>query len=462
MGRPLLHIQNIFDALNPMGTGVCGRLKRRCLHLQNRVVGLANPGDSVVVNAGCLPAFIEYMLRITGVKDVTVLRDQANDDLGKYLHAHSVFQELIHDSRWEIVLQQKPTLAPYMKSSSVCQAARASGIFVSRQEWKAAVTDRVTQRMNDKSIFYQECSKLGIPVPRHWVVGKGELTSCAVQLMETMHKPLYIRPTRSGGGVGNITVESANSRYLIYELYGRHSLSRREFAEALESVVETGFWDEFIIVELFDLQASPGTLFFADDVRVNVICHTYQILDSNRSFLGFMYPIQNDMIKRHFNLIEDSRHYLIEPWRQLGFRGYCNIDWMVTKDGDIFLSERNARQTAVVIPLKIANRISCIDTTEDVITAPPLKIFTNDMVNFERPITFEEVYAQLENEELLWEQNKRGEGVIITMPPTPGLGINCVGIMVVGDDIFSTYELYNRTLHLLGEREQGYLFDLGL
>lgn len=458
MYRPMLHVQNIFDALNPLGTGVYGKLKQRCLHLQNRVVGLADPGDSIVVNMGCSPAFTEYMLRITGVKDVSVLHDQASDDLGEYYNAHSVFQELIHDSQWEVVLQQKPILAPYMKSSAVYQAARASGMFVSTREWSASVTDRVTQKMNDKAIFYQECSKLGLPVPRYWIVSKEELASTAIQLMDMAYKLIYIRPTRSGGGVGNITVERLNSRYLIYELYGHHGLSSHEFTEALESHIKTGFWSEFIITEMLDLQASPGTLFFADDDGVQLICHTYQILDSNRSFIGFMYPIENDMITRHFNLIEDSLHLLVEP----GYRGYGNIDWMVTKDGNIFIAERNGRQTAVVAPLKIAYRISHCNTTGDTNTALPLAIFTSDMVNFDRPITFEEVYTRLENQGLLWEQNGHDEGVIITIPPTSRYGINSVGIMVIGYDITSTHELYNRTLRLLGEKKKEYLFDLGI
>lgn len=42
--RPRLHVQNLFDALNPNGTGVTGDLKLRCLHLQKRVLALAKPG----------------------------------------------------------------------------------------------------------------------------------------------------------------------------------------------------------------------------------------------------------------------------------------------------------------------------------------------------------------------------------------------------------------------------------
>ena len=44
--RPRLHVQNIFDAVNPDGKGVSGDLARRCLHLEKRAIGLACSGAS--------------------------------------------------------------------------------------------------------------------------------------------------------------------------------------------------------------------------------------------------------------------------------------------------------------------------------------------------------------------------------------------------------------------------------
>ena len=42
-----LHVQNIFDAINPIGAGVSGNLMRLCLHLEKRVIAL---------DVGCAPA----------------------------------------------------------------------------------------------------------------------------------------------------------------------------------------------------------------------------------------------------------------------------------------------------------------------------------------------------------------------------------------------------------------------
>jgi hypothetical protein len=251
-----------------------------------------------------------------------------------------------------------------------------------------------------------------------------------------------------------------NSTYILHEL-GSHLSSENECARALQRLADTGFWAEFVIAELIDLYASPGTLFYAGDERVKVISHTYQILDSKRSFLGFMYPIEDEMIRRHFGTIEASLQCLIEPWRELGYRGYGNIDWMVTKDGDVFLAERNARQTAVVAPLTIANRFSGLKATEAPIVAPTLSIFTRDVVDFERPVTFEEVHAGLRKKNLLLQQGGRPDGVIITMPPSMRAGLNSVGIMAVGENVSSAFETYSRTMRALGVKEVELLFGPG-
>lgn len=455
--KPSLHIQNIFDAFNPHGTGVNGYLKLWCRQLQNRVVGLAKPGDIIAVSADCSLAFIEYMLRITQASDVISLRYPVSRDPRTYLDSHSIFDGLVRDPQWETVQQRGPVLSPYMKSAAIYETARSSGIPVSQSEWKAAVTDRLTESMNDKALFYQECSKAGIPVPLHWVVSSKELTRCVIDLLKVRQSPLYIRQTRSGGTIGNIAVERIDSKYLIPEFSAR-TLNDSEFVQVLQQFIKTSFWDEFIITEILDLYASPGTLFYADDADVTVICHTYQILNRNRLFVGFTYPIEDETISQHFHSIEQCVRLLIEPWRQLGYRGYGNVDSMITKDGEIFFAERNARQTAVLLPLTIANTLSGTTTGIPFIVAPPLSICTRDIVDLERASTFEEVYAHVGRKKLLLEQNKHGEGVIITIPPSPRFGLNGVGIMAVGSNLSTAYEIYSRALYELASEESNLLF----
>lgn len=453
--HPTLHIQNLFDALNLRGWGVNGYLKLKCLPRQNRVVGLASQGDIVVVSADCPPAFVRYMLRTTMVSDVVALRYQVDPDPRKYLDSQAVFESLVNDPKWEVARQRSPILSPYVKSAAVYKAARASGIPVSQSEWQAAVL--LTGEMNDKAKLYQECEPAQIPVPQYWVTRRDSLVDCVADLLETDQRPLYIRQTRSAATIGNITVRRERSRYLVPEFKGC-ALSYDEFVRLIQDYTRTSFEDDFIIAELLDLYASPGTLYFADDNGVTVVCHTAQILNKNRTFLGFTFPIEDDKIKKHFQSVEQWVRRLIEPWRQKGFRGYGNIDWMITKEGSAFLAERNARQTAVIPSLTIADACSGSARRTFPIGAPAFSIITRDIVPLERAHTFEEVYAALNYKGLLWEQNKDGEGVIITAPPLPRFGNNSAGVMAIGHNLERACEIYIESLGTLGAQESELLF----
>ena len=420
-------------------------------------MGLANSGDVVIVGTDCAQTFIEYLLHITGVSDVLTLSHRADCDLDAYLSSESVFSGLPCDPLWESARQRQPVLSPYMQSAAVYIAARKAGITVDKSDWKLAVEDRLIERMNDKALFYKECKKLRIPVPEHWTVTTDEVARATIDLLKSGCGPLYIRPTRSGGTVGNITVDRVDSTYALYER-GIRTKSESDFTKEIRQIVNSGFWSEYLIAKLMQLVASPGTLFFANDKRVDVISHTYQILDTNRFFLGFVYPIKDKSMQRHCCAIEKFIQQLIEPYRTQGYRGFGNIDWMVTKDGELVVAERNARQTAVVVPLMIANKLSRANSKESTMVAPNLTILTRDALEIEEPASFEEIYAILHKANVLYEQNRRNEGVIITMPPLPRYGINTVSFIVIGHSASSTHRYYIRTLHALGHELEDLLF----
>lgn len=457
MARPSLHIQNIYDVLNPTGTGVGGFLKQKSLQLQNRAVDLADSGDIVTVSDDCPQSFIDYMLHVTGASDVLVLRYQASRDPLEPISARSVFESLSRDPSWGYVKQKNPRLEPYMKSAAVYEAACESGIEVSPEIWKMVVIDRLIEKMNDKAVLHRECAELGIPVPRHWIVSKKDAVTQVLDLLSASHSRLYIRKTRSAGAYGNMTVELVNSKYLIYEPEVQE-LRGSEFVQVLQQFIVTSLWDEFVVSELLDLYASPGTLYFAGDTGTYVVCHTFQILNRERRYTGFQYPIKDEFISRHFEAAEKAVHSLIEPWRRLGFRGYGNIDWMVTKDDEFFIAERNARQTAIVPSLKIANDIMQPGDRRPWAVPQAISILTRDRIPFNYPVDFDDVHAKLRAKGLLWGQGESGEGAIITVPPSPTFGINTAGVMVMGDDLSTAHEVYLQIMDALESQEEELLF----
>jgi len=471
MARAALHIQNIFDVLNTQGAGVNGHLKQKCIQLHNRVVELANPGDIVAVSDDCPQAFVEYILHTIKVPGVMVLRYRISRDLRKHLNARSVFRALAQNPQWEPAVRKRPVLSLYMQSPAIYEAARDSGIEAFQMEWKAIVEDRMVEKMNDKAVIHKECRRLGIPVAPHWIAGCDDMADTVMNLLTAGHNPLYIRQTRSAGAFGSITVEKVNSKYLVPEEVD-HELNRKEFLQVLDRFVRTSYCTEFVVAELLDLYASPGTLFFVDDTGITVISHTYQILNQRRKFLGFMYPIEDQAITRHFEEIERCIYLLIEPWRKLGYRGYGNVDWMITKDERVLIAELNARQTGVIPPLKIENELMGAGskerpqiTTKEArpqITTPKSCMFTKDRLYFNKPVTFEEAHITLKEKGLLWKENGQGEGIVITAPPSPEFAINSIGIMAIGNTLPAAHEIYRRTLEAFGVTESELLFELRL
>ena len=102
--------------------------------------------------------------------------------------------------------------------------------------------------MNDKEIFYQECSQFGLPIPQYWVIHKLEAVQLIMKLINFNYKSLYIRHIKSSGSFANVTVEYTNKKYNIPEL-GFYELLRDEFVQILESFLSASHTDQFIISE---------------------------------------------------------------------------------------------------------------------------------------------------------------------------------------------------------------------
>lgn len=235
-------------------------------------------------------------------------------------------------------------------------------------------------------------------------------------------------------------------------------LSDKELVQILQKFVRSCFSEQFVVAELLDLYASPGTLFYLDETGVIIISHTNQILNKNRYFLGFSFPIEDEKICKHFPLIEKWIHRLMGKYWERGFRGYGNIDWMVTNSGEMYLAELNARQTGVIPPFAIANACWGYDRAEPYIVVPECSIVTRDALNVGETITFEQAYVELEKRKLLWGQSNRGDGVIISIPPSPEFNIPFMGIVAISNSLTRVYDIIDQTLHTFGLAEIDLMF----
>jgi len=457
MNSPMLHAQNVFDVLSTYGMGVNGYLKIKSLQVQNRAVGLAKSGDIVAVTDDCSQEYIDYILQIINASDVLVLRYHVSKNLKKHVNSRVVFSGISRDPHWEEALRRNPVLDPYIQSASFYRNARTFGVKIPRKEWKTIVVDHLVEEMNDKAILHRECLDLKIPVPRHWIVKGSELSDKVTALLRSRNGPFYIRYARSAGSYGNVTIDRIGSEYWIHEL-ADHPLGKSEFVFALKRFAAPHINNEFVVSELLDLHASPGTLFYADGKEIRIVCHTNQVLTKNRGYLGFEFPIEDQLVRKHFSEIERSTFALAEPWRRRGFRGYGNIDWMVTKDGKYYIAERNARQTGVIPGVKIANDLIEGAPQFPVLKSPRQAIVTGDRIYFERASDFKEVQNMLKRGNVLLQKGEYKDGVVVAIPPMPAFGINSVGLVALGNTLQEAYKYYNHALQILGYKGEELLF----
>ncbi|RJQ53299.1 MAG: hypothetical protein C4521_08530 [Actinobacteria bacterium] len=463
MTRPAFHIENIFDVLNPQGTGVNGFLKLKAIQLQDRVAALARDGDVLALSDYCEQSYLDYLFGLTGAANVLPLRYSVSADLRHYINARTVFDRMKKHPDWPKVLERDPVLVPYLPSVPLYKQAREAGLKIPRGEWKTVVADRLVDQMNDKGVFYRQCDELGLPLPKHWYVDAGNLKDRVLAILRKCPR-LYIRVLRSSGAFGNVSIRregrGPSVRYTLEEL-GKHDVSRDEFGKTLDTFVRSTHWHEFVISELLDLYASPGTSFAAGASGIQIICHAHQRLTDSRRFFGLIYPINDEKISKYHPAIERAIHLLIEPWRQKGFRGYGDVDWMVTPEGEMFIAELNARQTAAMPAIHIENRLSGLSTgpiqSGEGFATPRLAMVTGDRIALRRGGDFEDVRHALYDRNLLWEQ-RDGEGIVIYVPPVGGEH-KTVGILSLAGSAERAYRLYARAESLLGSFEGKPLFE---
>lgn len=462
MERPVFHIENIYDVLNPYGHGVNGYLKLKVIQLQDRVAAMAGDGDVLALSENCSQAFLEYLFGLTGVRDVLPIRQKISADLRHFVNARNAFENLKAHPDWPRALERDPFLAPYLPCPPIYEEACKAGLRIGRKAWKTVVVDRVVQEMNDKAVFYRQCHELELPLPAYWYVERDKLVSRIRSLLPG-HPSLYVRALRSSGSFANVSLirqgKGRSVRYSLPEL-GKQAIGWDECSKTLSHFAGSTHWPEFIISELLDLYASPGTSFAVNASGVRIISHTYQRLTDQRRFFGLIHPIEDPFITRHFPPVEQAVSDLLEEWRGKGYRGYGNVDWMVTKEGTLYFAELNARQTAAMPAINIENRLSGLPQRSleyaEAIATPTLAIVTGDRIALTDTQTFEEVRDRLASHRLLWEQ-RDGEGAVIYVPPV-GFEHKTAGVACFASSAARAYDLYGEAEVLLGRFEGEPLF----
>lgn len=430
---PLLHVQNVFDAFDPSGGGVVGRLKRKCLKRQDRGAALAGEGDFAAVQEGCAGDYFAYLSRLTGVRPVPC-RFPVDADPAVPLDSRAVIGGLRRSRSWRTIVDSAPELRPYLRSASLLKAAREAGLRVGERQWTTVVGARVPEAMNDKAVLYRECEELGVPVPRFTVATRATLA----EEVAGMGVDAYVRATHGAGALANVTVRRAGARWDLPEMRAE-GLTWERLREVLGEYAAGTHVDEFVVAELLDVESSPASLFYLAEDGVSLCAHTMQVLDERRGFTGFTYPLDAEAPARRRAEMEREGLRLMEPWRRRGYRGYANVDWLLARDGRLLVAERNARETSAVAPLAVMRRMLGLPPCHPVLPGD-LAVSTRDELPLARPASFPEVLSALERVGVTWTED-RAFGIVVTMPPSPAAGSDTVGVTALAPDPAHAEEL---------------------
>lgn len=433
-----LHVQNIFDALNFEGLGVKGKLMDKCLYLQNRSVLMAKEGDAVVVSHDFPFEFGSYILELTQNEKVDII--PIDSDIDDVFGAEQLFLNLNKKVDSIPIDKDSIDLSPYINSKSFYSAARKYEWSICDSDWETYVNNDLSLLMNDKVSLHEECLDLGIPIPKYWALSKDNLIS-EVLIILSVYKKILIRQSRSGGGLGNLIVEKIDEgKFEVVGVEEKKLVDSSELKNYLAEFSQKSISDDFVVSQFLDLYASPGTLFYIDNKEVKIISHTDQILNGQSAYTGFKYPISDNKISKWFPSIEKYVIELGKIWQNKGYRGYGNIDWMITKSGSVFIAERNARQTSIVPLLTLISNIFYKGSSN--IKLPKGKaIYAKDFVFVNKEKSLANIISELENRNLLFDR-KKGEGLIVTIPPVTNMKKTTFGLMAIGNNEQQVNQLF--------------------
>jgi len=445
----IIHIQNIFDALNHNGDGVKGIVKEKCLYFQNRAILLASEGDSIVVSNDCPDDYCKYIQKLKNINKINVLKFKTPSKTSESYNSRYIFSQLNKQIKNGRFCKDGVKLSPYIHSKSFYLEAKNFGWNFPNEYFENFINQNISKQMNDKVILYETCKRMKIPIPNYFIIRKFDLTKEIIEILSKIPY-LIIRGANGVGGLENMVIQKKHTNKFVINHCKTNFLDESELLQYMKDFCSKSLSEEFLINEFLDLYASPGTLFYIEKGNIQIISHTAQILSNGKEYKGFYFPIQDKLVSKHYKIIETYVRSLLEPWVEKGYTGYGNVDWMVTKGGEVFIAEMNSRQTAVVPPLKLISDIFKENqSTHSVISIPKGKtILMDEAIKVKNSFSFNNIFNDLRKASLLFDFTQK-TGIIITLPPSLTNNKNLIGLLAIGDNYKQAQVFLNHASSLL-------------
>ncbi|WP_405652626.1 peptide ligase PGM1-related protein [Streptomyces sp. NBC_00019] len=311
-----------------------------------RQLWMLRDNDIVVTSCAIEKEFLGYVCEILGLDENTVslmVHDTllTEEELASPELAQAIRNELAPGDRPE-----ECALEPCMLTEGVSRLARALGIPLGTM--LRFGSEYGSDLLNRKSHFRQLAVGAGMPVPEGSIVHDADALACALRDSLPATGTVIVKRDNDRGGRGNAAVttkavDCVAGTFVTYRAAGELHLQAKALWEELTDSVNTAL----VVEEYHDHEVSFYQEFLIhDDGR-------FTFVDSgtaDRRRQGE--PPAMEWVGLHLparlpgnELVEATLHCsrLVELCARIGYRGYINVDGIVTPDGRMFFNEVNAR-----------------------------------------------------------------------------------------------------------------------
>lgn len=319
--------------------------RRSAGNIALRLSWLLEPGDALVLPQAPSTGFMRHLLALKGIPadSVTVLVPPpgryGTDVLSRERLLDDRFAERV---RSVVAAQGIHRVLPYSFDSTVAQLVRRLGLEAGTPGF-AFLEAGGSDLLNSKAVFRAMASGVGVPLaPGTVTASRDAATAFVNQLMEA-GKPVIVKQDVHAGGFGNdilspydgvqpigaprtvvlrspqAVAEHIDRHWRAYTSGGRHQVVvERYFPDSVALGAEVSVTDDGISVRhIGEMRMAP----IFDGIAIPGCVASAAQQESYR-----------DMMRR-----------LCVPLQAMGYRGYINIDGILTPSGDVMLTEFNGR-----------------------------------------------------------------------------------------------------------------------
>ncbi len=336
MSKPTLHIHSVsFEHGDEIWHGVKGgykKLEREFKSLSRRALLMAGPEDVVISDD------------TVDEKYISLLRDLGVGGAEIQIPSHRSASCLVED------VAMSPELVDFIKSwggaTEVYMPSPADGKLSEKTGRSLSPTPfGVATALNDKVFFTRLLEDIDAPKIETVI---GNSNAMAGRLNREPDKKAIVRGARSVGGSMVFPVRNKNERARTLKVLNKITDERL-----------------FIFQPFIESAETPNLQFYVGEKDVTLFGETIQALGPLMGHVGNLFDRSENKTAR--NLMIKWGVALAMESASLGYRGVLGIDFIVTKDGNVYPIEMNARHNTSTHALWFVNRLI---TKDPMIQAP--------------------------------------------------------------------------------------------